>query len=80
MVTSFDFGSEVWIQIIEMPESEKEVGSTRSVYFVCVAIQHRKREKVVEFFEIHGAELQGNPEWVRWFGMCFALSFLSFTP
>lgn len=45
-----------------------------------VAIQHKKREKVVEFFEIHGAELQGNPEWVRWFGMCFTLSFLCSTP
>ncbi|KAF9930249.1 WD repeat-containing protein 91 [Linnemannia zychae] len=36
-------------------------------YYLIYAIQHKKREKVVEFFEIHGAELQGNPEWVRWF-------------
>ncbi|KAF9333212.1 WD repeat-containing protein 91 [Linnemannia elongata] len=64
--------SEVWISVIEMSESEEEVDSTHSVYFECVAIQHRKRDKVVEFFEIHGAELQGNPEWVRWFALPFS--------
>ncbi|KAF9584611.1 WD repeat-containing protein 91, partial [Lunasporangiospora selenospora] len=35
-------------------------------------IQHKRREKVVEFFEIHGAELQGNPEWLRWFALPFS--------
>ncbi|KAF9542183.1 WD repeat-containing protein 91 [Mortierella hygrophila] len=41
-------------------------------YYLIYAIQHKKREKVVEFFEIHGAELQGNPEWVRWFALPFS--------
>ncbi|KAG0309800.1 WD repeat-containing protein 91 [Dissophora globulifera] len=41
-------------------------------YYLVYAIQHKKREKVVEFFEIHGAELQGNPEWVRWFALPFS--------
>ncbi|OAQ30943.1 WD40 repeat-like protein [Linnemannia elongata AG-77] len=41
-------------------------------YYLIYAIQHRKRDKVVEFFEIHGAELQGNPEWVRWFALPFS--------
>ncbi|KAF9559401.1 WD repeat-containing protein 91 [Mortierella alpina] len=36
------------------------------------AIQHKRREKVVEFFEVHGAELQGNAEWVRWFALPFS--------
>ncbi|KAG0318394.1 WD repeat-containing protein 91 [Dissophora globulifera] len=41
-------------------------------YYLVYAIQHKKREKVVEFFDIHGAELQGNPEWVRWFALPFS--------
>ncbi|KAF8949018.1 WD repeat-containing protein 91 [Haplosporangium gracile] len=41
-------------------------------YYLIYAIQHKKREKVVEFFEIHGAELQGNSEWVRWFALPFS--------
>ncbi|KAG0245327.1 WD repeat-containing protein 91 [Mortierella sp. GBA43] len=41
-------------------------------YYLVYAIQHKKREKVVEFFEVHGAELQGNPEWVRWFALPFS--------
>ncbi|KAF9153127.1 WD repeat-containing protein 91 [Linnemannia schmuckeri] len=44
-------------------------------YYLIYAIQHKKREKVVEFFEIHGAELQGNPEWVRWFALPSLLCF-----
>ncbi|GJJ69581.1 hypothetical protein EMPS_01928 [Entomortierella parvispora] len=41
-------------------------------YYLIFAIQHKRREKVVEFFELHGAELQGNPEWVRWFALPFS--------
>ncbi|KAG0292861.1 WD repeat-containing protein 91 [Linnemannia gamsii] len=44
-------------------------------YYLIYAIQHKKREKVVEFFEIHGAELQGNQEWVRWFALPSLLCF-----
>ncbi|KAG0098776.1 WD repeat-containing protein 91 [Podila epicladia] len=41
-------------------------------YYLIYAIQHKRREKVVEFFDIHGAELQGNIEWVRWFALPFS--------
>ncbi|KAG0348054.1 WD repeat-containing protein 91 [Podila humilis] len=40
-------------------------------YYLIYAIQHKRREKVVEFFEIHGSELQGNAEWVHWFGIAY---------
>ncbi|CAO3574948.1 unnamed protein product [Mortierella alpina] len=41
-------------------------------YYLVYAIQHKRKEKVVEFFEVHGAELQGNAEWVRWFALPFS--------
>ncbi|KAI7817001.1 WD40-repeat-containing domain protein [Gamsiella multidivaricata] len=41
-------------------------------YYLIYAIQHKKKEKIVEFFDTHGAELQGNPEWVRWFALPFS--------
>ncbi|KAG0215672.1 WD repeat-containing protein 91 [Mortierella sp. GBA30] len=41
-------------------------------YYLIYAIQHKRKEKVVEFFETHGSELQGNPEWVRWFALPFS--------
>lgn len=41
-------------------------------YYLIYAIQHKRRDKVVEFFDIHGAELQGNTEWVRWFALPFS--------
>ncbi|KAG0049897.1 WD repeat-containing protein 91 [Gryganskiella cystojenkinii] len=41
-------------------------------YYLIYAIQHKRRDKVVEFFDVHGAELQGNPEWVRWFALPFS--------
>lgn len=31
-------------------------------------MQHKKREKVIEFFDLYGAELHGKPEWSQWFG------------
>ncbi|KAF8938715.1 WD repeat-containing protein 91 [Dissophora ornata] len=46
-------------------------------YYLIYAIQHRKKEKVAEFFDIHGAELQGNLDWVRWFGMLNSASSLN---
>ncbi|KAG0256747.1 WD repeat-containing protein 91 [Mortierella polycephala] len=41
-------------------------------YYLVYAIQHKRKEKVIEFFETHGAELQGNMEWVRWFALPFS--------
>ncbi|KAF9154434.1 WD repeat-containing protein 91 [Actinomortierella ambigua] len=41
-------------------------------YYLVYAIQHKRREKVVEFFDTHGADLQGNIEWVRWFALPFS--------
>jgi hypothetical protein len=34
-----------------------------------IAMQHKKREKVIEFFDIYGPELHGKPEWSQWFRM-----------
>jgi hypothetical protein len=31
-------------------------------------MQHKKREKVIEFFDVYGPELHGKPEWSQWFG------------
>lgn len=33
-----------------------------------IAMQHKKREKVIEFFDLYGPELHGKPEWSQWFG------------
>lgn len=32
------------------------------------AMQHKRRDKVIEFFDIYGPELHGKPEWSQWFG------------
>ena len=32
------------------------------------AMQAKRREKVIEFFDTYGAELHENPEWLKWFG------------
>ncbi|KAG0225073.1 WD repeat-containing protein 91 [Actinomortierella wolfii] len=32
-------------------------------YYLVYAIQHKRKEKVVEFFDTHGADLQGNADW-----------------
>lgn len=31
-------------------------------------MQHKRRDKVIEFFDTYGAELYGKPEWSQWFG------------
>lgn len=31
-------------------------------------MQAKKRDKVIEFFDVYGAELHENPEWLKWFG------------
>jgi hypothetical protein len=31
-------------------------------------MQHKKRDKVIEFFDIYGPELHGKSEWSQWFG------------
>lgn len=36
--------------------------------FFFKAMQHKKREKVIEFFDVYGPELHGKPEWSQWFG------------
>ena len=42
--------------------------------YVMNVIQNGKQEKLMEFFEKMGPELQGQTEWKDWFGMCsFAL-------
>lgn len=33
-----------------------------------LAIQHKRRDKVIEFFDVFGADLHGKPEWSHWFG------------
>lgn len=37
-------------------------------HYLVHATQHKKKEKVTEFFDIYGSELQGKQEWVAWFG------------
>ncbi|KAG1176005.1 hypothetical protein G6F70_008969 [Rhizopus microsporus] len=38
-------------------------------HYLVHTIQHKKREKVIEFFDIYGSELQGKPEWTAWFAL-----------
>lgn len=38
-------------------------------HYLVHAIQHKKREKVVEFFDIYGSDLQGKQEWAAWFAL-----------
>ncbi|KAG2221160.1 hypothetical protein INT45_007737 [Circinella minor] len=32
-------------------------------------IQHKKRDKVIEFFDLYGPDLHGKPEWSQWFAL-----------
>ncbi|RUS21790.1 hypothetical protein BC937DRAFT_91464 [Endogone sp. FLAS-F59071] len=41
-------------------------------HYLVHASQHKRREKIVEFFEIYGADLYNNPEWTRWFGLPYS--------
>ncbi|KAG1152882.1 hypothetical protein G6F37_000383 [Rhizopus arrhizus] len=38
-------------------------------HYLVHATQHKKKEKVTEFFDIYGSELQGKQEWVAWFAL-----------
>ncbi|KAG1456269.1 hypothetical protein G6F46_001374 [Rhizopus delemar] len=38
-------------------------------HYLVHATQHKKKEKVTEFFDIYGSELQGKQEWVAWFSL-----------
>ncbi|ORX62125.1 WD40 repeat-like protein [Hesseltinella vesiculosa] len=38
-------------------------------HYLVHAIQHKKRDKVKEFFDIYGAELHNTPEWTAWFAL-----------
>lgn len=33
-----------------------------------LAMQVKRRDKVIEFFDVYGAELHENSEWLKWFG------------
>jgi WD repeat-containing protein 91 len=37
------------------------------LYFL-LAMQVKRRDKVIEFFDVYGAELHENSEWLKWFG------------
>ncbi|KAI8091447.1 uncharacterized protein B0P05DRAFT_265373 [Gilbertella persicaria] len=43
-------------------------------HYLIHAIQHKKREKVIEFFDIYGPELHGKPEWSQWFALPYIKS------
>ncbi|KAI8099668.1 WD40-repeat-containing domain protein [Halteromyces radiatus] len=38
-------------------------------HYLIHAIQHKKREKVKEFFEVYGPDLHGLSEWSEWFAL-----------
>ncbi|CAG8672148.1 11514_t:CDS:10 [Funneliformis caledonium] len=41
-------------------------------YYLVYATQQKRRDKLIEFFDTFGAELIGNPEWSKWFGLPFS--------
>ncbi|KAI8349228.1 WD40-repeat-containing domain protein [Choanephora cucurbitarum] len=38
-------------------------------HYLIHAIQHKRRDKVIEFFDTFGPELHGKPEWSSWFAL-----------
>ncbi|CAO3617846.1 unnamed protein product [Cunninghamella echinulata] len=40
-------------------------------HYLVHAVQHKKRDKVKEFFESFGPELHGKPEWSQWFALAY---------
>ncbi|KAI9499031.1 WD40-repeat-containing domain protein [Zychaea mexicana] len=38
-------------------------------HYLVYAIQHKKRDKVIEFFDLYGPDLHGKPEWSQWFAL-----------
>ncbi|KAM3580676.1 hypothetical protein VKS41_006739 [Umbelopsis sp. WA50703] len=41
-------------------------------YYLIHAMQAKRREKVIEFFDTYGAELHENPEWLKWFALPYS--------
>ena len=41
------------------------------IIIIILAIQHKKRDKVIEFFDLYGPDLHGKPEWSQWFGQLY---------
>ncbi|CAG8571169.1 15284_t:CDS:2, partial [Dentiscutata erythropus] len=41
-------------------------------YYLVYATQQRRKEKVLEFFDTFEANLNGNSEWSKWFGLPFS--------
>ncbi|CAG8449058.1 4584_t:CDS:10 [Dentiscutata heterogama] len=41
-------------------------------YYLVYATQQRRKEKVLEFFDTFETDLNGNPEWSKWFGLPFS--------
>ncbi|CAG8737721.1 25192_t:CDS:2, partial [Gigaspora rosea] len=41
-------------------------------YYLVYATQQKRREKVLEFFDAFGTELNGNSGWTKWFGLPFS--------
>lgn len=37
-------------------------------YYLVNALQHARRDKVVEFFELYSTDLANSPDWAGWFG------------
>ncbi|CAG8538442.1 3055_t:CDS:10 [Dentiscutata erythropus] len=41
-------------------------------YYLVYATQQKRKEKVLEFFDTFGTELNGNSGWTKWFGLPFS--------
>lgn len=47
-------------------------------YYIIYALQSKRKDKVVEFFDTHGTNLlQNDQDWASWFGGFFSYSFFS---
>ncbi|CAG8576581.1 34172_t:CDS:2, partial [Racocetra persica] len=50
----------------------KSFGSLFVIVVVTQETQQKRKEKVFEFFDAFGTELNGNSEWTKWFGLPFS--------
>ncbi|KAG9293772.1 hypothetical protein G9A89_019109 [Geosiphon pyriformis] len=41
-------------------------------YYLVHAAQHKRKDVIFEFFDTFGGELNGNPDWTKWFGFPFS--------
>ncbi|KAH8547935.1 WD40-repeat-containing domain protein [Umbelopsis sp. PMI_123] len=41
-------------------------------YYLVHAMQVKRRDKVIEFFDVYGAELHENSEWLKWFALPYS--------